>query len=98
MPFPRPDNMVEIVAESWMFIDKAIRGRATIRTETVGHRLASLMDFICEKHPSTRAPKYVNIRDIISDYVNKHAESSAHVNIKTEIEWYLLLSTHLLNH
>src|SRR5271156_2409931 len=92
MPFPRPDNMVEVVAESWMAIDQIISGKSVIGRETVGYFLSSLTDIISERFPSGSIPRYLNIRRIISEYYQPPTSTSARIQELIVFEWYSLIS------
>ena len=90
MPFPRPDNMVEVVAESWMAIDQVISRKSIIGRETVGYFLSSLTDIISERYPTNRTPKYLNIRGIISEYYKPQTSTSTRFEEEIVFEWYPL--------
>jgi hypothetical protein len=95
MPFPRPDNMIEIVAETWMAIDQVISGKSTIRRETIGYFLSALTDIISERHPSNRTPKYLNIRGIIGEFYKPPTSTSAYIEEEIVFEWYSIGSFRL---
>ena len=61
---PRPDNMVEIVAESWMAV-KAQSAR--IRNDTAGSILSDLLHFV-RKNTTNPLPSYLPIFAIVSRY------------------------------
>lgn len=59
--------MAEITAECWMFVvDQVVYEGSSLGSNTVGHILTSLTEFISQEHPSN--PEYLNIRHLISAY------------------------------
>lgn len=90
MPFPRPDNILLVVAESWIFIDRTVSQKSVIGRETVGYFLSSLTDCILERHPSNRTPRQLDIRSIIS--AHEQFTTSAYIEEEVQIEWYSSVS------
>lgn len=88
MPFPRPDNTVEIVAECWMFIDSAVSRTSNVGARTVGNLLASISDFICDRCPSHSIPRYLDIVGTILDYKRVNPVRTSFGIVNSQIEWY----------
>jgi hypothetical protein len=61
---PRPNNMVEIVAESWMAVKTQ---SARMRNGTAGSILSDLLHFVRKSSPNP-LPSYIPIFIIISQY------------------------------
>lgn len=84
MPFPRPDNMVEIVAECWMSIDDAVSRTSAVGARTVGGLLSSLSDFI---YARGRPPRYLDIFNVILEYRRTRLIRTTAGIVGSQIEW-----------
>ena len=73
MPFPRPDNMTEVVAEVWLLISDAVSRTRDVGARTVGSMLSSITDFICERYSRRNTPRYLEVVQILVDYKRIHA-------------------------
>jgi hypothetical protein len=73
-------------------VDHVLNVELPIGSSTLGYFLVSLTDFISQQFPSDQAPKYLNIRGIISAYKSaKWIPGIIELPMSGfEVDWYVL--------